>query len=85
MPGRHDGATHGIPHIHERQRARRIGPHPLHPRALGPQGGEVIADAAALLLAESVEQDKIIGKPNQVEAVRAQMEKRAPVFADKVA
>lgn len=43
------------------------------------------ADAAALLLAESVEQDKIIGKPNQVEAVRAQMEKRAPVFVDKVA
>ena len=40
------------------------------------------ADAAALLMAESVEQDKLIGSANQVEAVRAQMEKRAPSFTD---
>ena len=33
-----------------------------------------------ILLAESREQDQIIGKPNQVEAVMADMEKRAPRF-----
>jgi enoyl-CoA hydratase/carnithine racemase len=42
-------------------------------------------DAAALLMAESVEQTKLIGSPNQVEAVKAQLEKRAPVFKDPVA
>src|SRR3981189_2117217 len=34
------------------------------------------------LLAESVEQMKLMGGPNQLEAVRANMEKRAPRFAD---
>lgn len=36
----------------------------------------------AILLAESREQDGVIRKPNQVEAVMAGMEKRAPVFRD---
>lgn len=36
--------------------------------------------AAEILLAESVEQDKLIGFPNQVEAIMANMEKREPVF-----
>jgi enoyl-CoA hydratase/carnithine racemase len=36
----------------------------------------------AILMAESVEQAKIIRKPNQVEAVMAQMQKRAAVFVD---
>ena len=40
------------------------------------------ADAAAVLEAESVEQMKVIRTPNQVEQVRANMEKRAAVFAD---
>jgi len=35
---------------------------------------------ADLLLAESVEQKALIGSPNQVEAVRANMERRAPRF-----
>jgi enoyl-CoA hydratase/carnithine racemase len=35
---------------------------------------------AEILLAESREQDKIIGFPNQVEAIMANMEKRAPNF-----
>lgn len=35
-----------------------------------------------LLLAESREQQALIGTPNQAEAVKANMEKRAPVFAD---
>ncbi len=39
-------------------------------------------DTAALLMAESVEQTKLIGSPNQVEAVKANLEKRAPVFRD---
>ncbi len=39
-------------------------------------------DAAAILLAESREQAKIIGAPNQVEAIRAGVERRPPRFAD---
>ncbi len=35
-----------------------------------------------VLLAESVEQTALIGSPNQIEAVMANMQKRAPVFAD---
>lgn len=37
-------------------------------------------DNAAILMAESVEQDKLVGSPNQREAVRANLEKRAPKF-----
>ncbi len=40
------------------------------------------ASDAELLMAESVEQLKVIRTPNQVEAVMANMEKRAPVFID---
>ena len=36
----------------------------------------------AILLAEIDEQTKLIGPPNQVEAVRANLEKRTPQFAD---
>src|SRR6202795_5192853 len=39
-------------------------------------------DPAPALLAESVEQMKLMGGPNQQEAVRANIEKRAPRFAD---
>ncbi|GAC1358774.1 MAG: crotonase/enoyl-CoA hydratase family protein [Variovorax sp.] len=38
--------------------------------------------AAELLLAESAEQQRLIGSANQGEAVRANMEKRAPRFSD---
>jgi len=38
--------------------------------------------AADLLLAESVEQKALIGSPNQAEAVRANIERRAPKFSD---
>ncbi len=37
-------------------------------------------DAAELLMRESVEQKALIGRPNQVEAVQANLHKRAPVF-----
>ncbi|MGO4715455.1 crotonase/enoyl-CoA hydratase family protein [Bradyrhizobium sp. 2TAF24] len=39
-------------------------------------------DPAPALLAESVEQMKLMGFPNQTEAVRANIEKRAPRFVD---
>jgi enoyl-CoA hydratase/carnithine racemase len=39
-------------------------------------------DPAAALLAESVEQQKLLGSANQTESVRANLEKRAPRFAD---
>jgi enoyl-CoA hydratase/carnithine racemase len=39
-------------------------------------------DEDAILMAESVRQAAVIRKPNQVEAVMAQMQKRAAVFQD---
>src|SRR3974390_3434025 len=39
-------------------------------------------DPGPALLAESVEQQKLIGSPNQTEAVRANIDKRPPRFAD---
>ena len=39
-------------------------------------------DPGPALLAESVEQMRLMGQPNQTEAVRANMEKRAPRFVD---
>ena len=42
----------------------------------------VYQDAEAGLTAESVEQLKLIGSPNQVEAVMANLQKRDPAFAD---
>ena len=39
-------------------------------------------DPAPALMAESVEQQLLMGKPNQTEAVRANIEKRAPRFVD---
>lgn len=40
------------------------------------------SDLAEILLAESREQGPLIGSPNQIEAVRANLEKRAPNFID---
>ena len=40
------------------------------------------ADPAAMLKAETDEQMKVIGKPNMMEAVAANMARRTPVFAD---
>ena len=40
------------------------------------------ADLAEILLAESREQRPLIGSPNQIEAVRANLEKRPPRFVD---
>lgn len=46
--------------------------------------GSLSDSAADVLMAESVEQKVLIGSPNQTEAVRANMEKRAPNFASAV-
>ena len=43
---------------------------------------DVDVSTADLLMAESVEQQNLIGTPNQAEAVKANLEQRAPVFAD---
>jgi enoyl-CoA hydratase/carnithine racemase len=40
------------------------------------------ADAASVLQAESDEQIAVLGSPNQVEAVTANLQKRAPTFVD---
>jgi enoyl-CoA hydratase/carnithine racemase len=42
----------------------------------------VEADQPTILMSETIEQVKLIGSPNQVEAVKANLEKRAPRFAD---
>ena len=42
----------------------------------------LMGDAGPALMAESVEQQKLLGSANQTEAVRANMEKRAPKFAE---
>ncbi len=47
--GAHDGAAHGVPHLHERHRAGGIRTHAVHFRTTRPQGGKIVADAAALL------------------------------------
>lgn len=44
--------------------------------------GSVSQSAAELLLAESREQAALIGSPNQAEAVKANIERRAPKFTD---
>ena len=40
------------------------------------------ADAAALLASESSEQERLLGSPNQIEAVRAELAQSAPAFGD---
>ncbi|MBS0541466.1 MAG: enoyl-CoA hydratase/isomerase family protein, partial [Proteobacteria bacterium] len=42
----------------------------------------VAVDAAAGLMAESVEQEKLIGSPNQVEAIMSNLQKRAANYRD---
>lgn len=45
-------------------------------------GDTPLLDPRAVLERETEEQLQLIGKPNMMEAVRAHMEKRAPIFAD---
>ncbi len=46
------------------------------------QAGMIERDTDAILLEESIEQHSIIRTPNQIEAVMAAMQKRAPKFED---
>lgn len=41
-------------------------------------------DASGILAAESAEQARLLRSPNQIEAVRANFERRAPVFRDQM-
>lgn len=63
--------------------AREIaGKNPDAIRAAKRMYNDLMGDAGPALMAESVEQKKLSGSPNQKEAVRANLEKRAPKFAD---
>jgi enoyl-CoA hydratase/carnithine racemase len=51
-------------------------------RAVKRMLNKLSVDPGPALLAESVEQQKLLGSPNQTEAVRANIDKRAPRFVD---
>lgn len=51
-------------------------------RAIKRMLNNLAGDPGPALLAESVEQMKLMGSPNQTEAVRANIDKRAPKFSD---
>src|SRR5205085_12090673 len=71
------------PHAEARQVAREIAAKsPDAIRAAKRMLNNLSVDPAPALLAESIEQQKLMGAPNQLEAVRANLEKRAPRFAD---
>jgi len=71
------------PHAEAMRMAREIaGKSPDAIRAAKRMLNNLGADPGPALLAESVEQQELIGAPNQREAVRANLEKRAPRFVD---
>ena len=72
------------PHAHAMQIAREIaGRNPGAVQAAKRIfNGVADGDAASILRAESDEQVKLMGSPNQIESVKANMGKRAPVFVD---
>jgi enoyl-CoA hydratase/carnithine racemase len=77
-------AVHADPLAAARAIARDIaGRNPDAVRALKRLlNGATDSDMAAVLLAESKEQARLIGSPNQIEAIRAGVERRPPKFAD---
>lgn len=73
----------GDPRADALEVAREIaGKSPDAIRAIKRMLNNLSVDPGPALLAESIEQQKLIGGPNQTEAVRANLEKRAPRFAD---
>ena len=71
------------PHAEAMQAARDIaGKSPDAIRAAKRMLNNLSVDPGPALLAESVEQAALMGQPNQTEAVRANIEKRAPKFVD---
>jgi len=72
------------PHASAMAMAREIaGKSPDAIRAAKRMLSNLSVDPGPALLAESVEQQKLMGSPNQLEAVRANIEQRAPKFADR--
>ncbi len=74
----------GDPHAEAVEMARQIAARPPRAMRAAKRLFELAreADAQAILLAESREQAALIGAPEQVEAVRARLEKRVGHFAD---
>jgi len=71
------------PHAAAMEAARDIaGKNPDAVRAAKRMFNALLPDPAAALMAESAEQQKLMGTPNQREAVRANIEKRPPSFVD---
>ncbi|MGB3866337.1 MAG: crotonase/enoyl-CoA hydratase family protein [Xanthobacteraceae bacterium] len=71
------------PHKEAMAAAREIaGKNPAAIRAAKRLMNNLGTDPASALVAESYEQQALIGSPNQSEAVRANIEKRAPNFVD---
>jgi len=71
------------PHKAAMELAREIaGKSPDAIRACKRMLNKLSVDPGPALLTESIEQQKLLGSPNQTEAVRANMEKRAPRFAE---
>jgi enoyl-CoA hydratase/carnithine racemase len=71
------------PHAAALELAREIaGKSPDAIRAVKRMLNKLSADPGPALLAESVEQQKLLGSANQLEAVRSNIEKRGPRFAD---
>lgn len=77
-------AVHADPLAQARATAREIaGKSPDAVRALKRLlNAATDKDMVSILLAESKEQAKLIGSPNQIEAIRAAVEKRPPRFTD---
>src|ERR1051325_7246419 len=86
----HDALQYGLaarlcddPHAEAMQLAREIaGKSPDAIRAAKRMLNNLSVDPGPALLAESVEQQKLIGSANQTEAVRANLEKRAAKYMD---
>ena len=53
LTGRHNGAAHTVPYVHEADRSRSLGTHALHNRAARSQRREIVTDAATSLHGES--------------------------------
>lgn len=74
--------TAADPHAEARALARAIAGRNPHAIRAAKRLANLDGDAATLLAAESREQAGLLRTPNQMEAVRANLEKRAPLFTD---
>jgi enoyl-CoA hydratase/carnithine racemase len=70
------------PHAEATALARAIAGRSPHAVRAAKRLANCEGDAAALLAAESAEQAALLGSPDQIEAVTANLEKRAPRFGD---